>query len=126
MMTNEWMESVNLYVFECAKRMMVAGKKLHQKATGKYEIASLCTPYRMITLMLNIIFGQANGKLYKMSWVPLIYHVAMQGTIFNWADIVANNLSSCIAATLGDMTQRKLEFYMGSYLIDCIYASTHP
>ena len=54
----------------------------------------------------------------------MIYHVAVHGTILNWEDIVANNLSSCIATTLGGMLQRKLEFYMGSYLIDyilCLY-----
>ena len=39
---------------------------------------------------------------------------------FNQADILANSLSSCIAATQGCLTQRKSEFYMGSYLIDCI------
>ena len=72
------------------------------------------------SLMLNKIFGWENGKLYKMSWIPLIYHVAMQGTIFNQANIVANSLSSCAAAAQGGLTQRKSEFYMGSYLIDCI------
>ena len=104
--------------------MMVVGKQLFQKTTGKYKTASLRTPYRITALMLNRIFGQVNGKLYKMSLIPLIYHVAMQGTIFNWVDIVANNLSSCIAVAQGGLTQRKSEFYMGSYLIDyilCIY-----
>ena len=114
------MKSVILDIFECAKRMMVVGKKLCQRATDEYETTSLHTPYRIIALMLNKIFGRANGKLYKLSWIPLIYYVAMQGTIFNWADIVANNLSSCIAATQGGLTQRKSYFYMGSNLIDCI------
>ena len=73
-----WMgEHVNIDFFECAKQMMVAGKKLCQKDTGEYETTSLHTPYRIIALMLNRIFGQENGKFYKMSWIPLIYHVAM-------------------------------------------------
>ena len=46
--------------------------------------------------------------------------MAIQGTIFNWDDIVANNLSSCIVVALGGLLQRKSNFYMGSYLIDCI------
>ena len=70
--------------------------------------------------MLNKILGRENWKFYKMGWIPLIYHVAMQGTIFNWADIVANILSSCIVAALGELLQRQSKFYMGSYLIDCI------
>ena len=48
----------------------------------------------------------------------------MQGTIFNWADM-ENSLSSCIASALGGLTQRKSEFYMGTFLIDCILC-THP
>ena len=57
--------------------MMIAGKQFHQKASGEYENASLDTPYGLIALMLNMIFGRENGKFYKMSWIPLIYHVAM-------------------------------------------------
>ena len=38
---------------------------------------------------------------------------------------MVNSLSSCIAAGLGGLTQRKSEFYMGSFLIDCILC-THP
>ena len=49
----------------------------------------------------------------------------MQVTIFNWADIVASSLSSCIATAQGGLTQRKSEFYMGSYFIDCILC-IHP
>ena len=44
MMTDEWVKSVNLDIFECAKWMMVAGKQLCQKSTGEYEIRSVCTP----------------------------------------------------------------------------------
>ena len=70
--------------------------------------------------MLNRFFGRENGKLYNMSWISLVYHVAMKGTIFNWEYILANKLSSCIAAAQGVLTQRNSEFYMGYYLIDCI------
>ena len=105
--------------------MMIVGNKFLQKAFGEYDISSLRTPYMLIALMLNKIFGRENGKFYKMSWIPLIYHVAIQGTIFNRADIVAKNLSSYIAAALGGLTQRKSEFYMGSYLIYVSYSYTN-
>ena len=106
MMTNDWVKSVNLDIFECAKQTRLAGKQLRQKAIGEYDTASLHPPYRVTTLMLNRIFGRENGKWYKLSWIPLIYHVALEGTIFNWADIVASSLSSCIVATQGGLTQR--------------------
>ena len=107
MMTDEWVKSVNLDAFECAKRMMVVGKQLCQKTTGKYKTTNLCTPYRIIALMvINRMFGQENGKFYNMSWIPLTYHVDIQGTIFNWVDIVETNLLSCIATAQGGLTKK--------------------
>ena len=116
---------MDMGMLDCAKKMMLFGKQFHHKASREYETANFCTLYRLIDLMLNQIFDHANGKFYKISWIPIIYHVAMHGIIFNWADIVANSMSSYIVAALGGLTQRKYEFYMGSFLIDYILC-THP
>ena len=48
------------------------------------------------------------------------FFVATQGTIFNWANIVSNSLSSCISAALGGVSQNNSEFYMSSFRIYCI------
>ena len=124
-MTDDWINSLSLDFFNCVKQMMIAGKQFRQKSSGENETASLHTTYRTIALMLNIIFCQEHGKFYKLSWIPLIYHVAMQTTIFNWADIMEDILSSRVAAALGGLTQRKLEFYKSSFFIECILC-THP
>ena len=100
--------------------MMIPGKKLCTRPSREYETSTLCTTYRFIALMLNIIFGRANGKRFKIGWVPVIFFVATQGTIFNWENIVSKSLSACISAALGGVSQKKLEFYMISILIDCI------
>ena len=63
--------------------MMIEGKQFLQKASHKYETSSLGTRYRIIALILNKSFSREHGKLYKMGWIPFIYHVAMQGTMFN-------------------------------------------
>ena len=83
--------------------MMIVGNPFQQKAASEYENSIFCTPYRLIALMLNTIFDKENGNFNKMGWIALIYHVAMQGTIFNWEDIVAKNLSSCIVGALGGL-----------------------
>ena len=119
-MTEDWIDSLSLNYIECAKLMMIAGNPFRQRSSGEYETASLHTPHRLVALIPNRIFERANGKFYKISWIPLMYHVTMQSTIFNWANIVANGLSSCIGAALRGLLERKSEFYMGSYLIDCI------
>ena len=70
--------------------------------------------------MLNRFFGRSHGKSFKLGWIPIIFHVVTQGTIFNWANIVSNSLSACISSALGGVLQKKSEFYMSSILVDCI------
>ena len=93
-MTEKWIKGLDLDVFNCVKKMIIHGKQFHTNPSEEYENSNLRTPYRLLALMLDRIFDRANGKFYKISWVPLIYFVATRGTIFNWDDIVENNLSS--------------------------------
>ena len=71
--------------------MTTKGKSFRQRASGEYETASLHTPYKLVALMLNRIFIRADGKYYKIGWIPIMYHVTMEGTVFNWEDIIANS-----------------------------------
>ena len=119
-MTEDWLKTINLDLVETLKRMLVPSKSFRTRPSGEYDIATLRTPYRFIAVMLNMIFGRAHGKIFKLGSVPIIFYVATQGTVFNWVNIVSNNLSACIASTLGGVSQKKLEFYMSYILIDCI------
>ena len=76
-------EYLNLDLVETVQRMMIPRNNFHISPSGEYETASLRTPYRLIGLMLNRIFRRANGKNFKIGWVPVIFFVATQGTIFN-------------------------------------------
>ena len=105
---------------ETVKRMMIPGKNFQTRPSGEYDTSTLRIPYRFIALMLNRIFGRAHGKSFKIGWIPIIFYVATQGTVFNWSNIVSNNLSACISVALGEVSQKKSEFYMSSILIDCI------
>ena len=100
--------------------MMIHGKQFCTNPIGEYETMNSCTPYRLIDLKLNQIFGQGNGKFYKTGWVPVIYFVGTRGTIFNWDDIVSHRLFACISATLGGTSQKKSKFYMSYLLVDFI------
>ena len=106
-MTDDWVKKVDMDIMECAKKIMVTGKQLHQKETGEYVSTRLRTPFRIIALMLNRIFCWANGILYKLSWIPLIYYVAFEGTIFNWENIISSSLSSYVFSTQGGITQKR-------------------
>ena len=49
-----------------------------------------------------------------------MYYVAMEGTVFNWDNIATKNLSKSIKAAQKGLKQRKSEFYMSSFLLDCV------
>ena len=99
MITEDWVKAINIDPFEYAKKMMVLGKQLWKKASGEYESHSLRKPFRIISLLLDKIFGRGDGTIYKLNWVPLIYNIAFESTVFNWAFIISDSLSSCSGAT---------------------------
>ena len=103
-LTEIWLKELNLDMVETVKKMMIPGKNFCTGPFGEYETSTLCTPYRFIALMLNRIFEKANGKIFKIGWVPVIFFVATQGTIFNWENIVFNSLSTCISVALGGVS----------------------
>ena len=80
----------------------------------------LQTPFRLITLMLSSLYGRCDGKTYNFGWIPLMYYVEMEGTVFNWADIATKNLSKGIKAAQEGLNQSKSKFYISSFLLDCI------
>ena len=82
-LTEGWLKELGLNLVETMKKMMIPGRNFRTRTSGEYETSTLRAPYRFIVLMLNRIFGKANGKIFKFGWIPVIYHVATQGTIFN-------------------------------------------
>ena len=95
---------------ETLKKMLLQGKHYRYRPTGDYDTKTLRPPYRFIALMLNRIFGRAHGRFFKLEWIPIIFHVATQGTIFNWDNLVSNSLSTCLASALGGEAQKRLSF----------------
>ena len=64
-LTKGWLKDLNLDVVETVKKMMIPGNNFCMRPLGEYETKSLHTPYILIELMLNRIFGRANGKNFK-------------------------------------------------------------
>ena len=55
-----------------------------------------------------------------MGKIPLMYYVAMEGTIFNWEDIATRNLAKCVKTSQEGLKQSKSKKIMSSFLIDHI------
>ena len=106
-MTTEWVKNLKFDYIGTANIMVAEGKTFRNKKFGEYETTNLGTLYRMVVLMLKMIFIMANGRTYTFRWIPLIYYVTMKGTIFNWVDIVTNSLSTTITAAQEGLHQKK-------------------
>ena len=119
-LTESWLKETDMDLVETVKRMMIPGKNFRTRPSGEYDTSTLRAPYKFIALMLNRIFGRAHQKIFKIEWIPVIYFVATQGTIFNWSNIVSNSLSACISVALGGVSQKRSDFWMSSIMIDCI------
>ena len=100
-LSDDWLNSIRMDFIETLKRMLLQGKHYRYRPTGEYDTTSLRAPYRFIALILNRILGGAHGRLFKFEWIPIMFHVATQGTVFNWSSLVSSSLSSWVAATLG-------------------------
>ena len=82
-MTKKWIKELYLDFFDRVRRIVVLEKQFRMKPSGEYETTNLRTPYQLLDLMLNLIFCLDNGRIYKISWAPLIYFVATIGIIFS-------------------------------------------
>ena len=78
--------------------MVDEGKTFRHKQLVEYETTHLRTPFKIIALLLSKLYGRVDGKMYNVGWIPLMYYVAMEGTIFKWADIATRNLDKCVKA----------------------------
>ena len=87
-LSDDWLDSIKMDLVETLKKMLLQGKLYRYRQTGEYDTTSLRAPYRFIALMLNRIFGRAHGRLFKLEWIPIIFHVVTQGIAFNWASLV--------------------------------------
>ena len=119
-MTTEWVKGLKFDYTAKARMMIIDGKNFRNKQPGKYATTHLKTPYRLIVLLLKKIYERADGRFYKFGWIALIYHIAIKGTVFNWANIIAKNLSTTIKEAQEGLHLSKFEFYRTSFLVDCI------
>ena len=119
-MNNNWLNSLTIDYIGVVKMMTIEVNSFRKKESGEYETASLRTPYRLVALMLNRIFSRVDGIFYNIGWIPLMYHVTMEGIVFNWVDIIANSLSPCITPAWEGLHRRNSEFYTGSFMIEFI------
>ena len=56
-LTEKWLKELDLDILDNVQRMMVPGKQFRTRPSREYETTNLWTPYKLLALMLDRIFG---------------------------------------------------------------------
>ena len=103
----EWVKCTKFDYKTTAKMMVAKGNTFRHKKLGEYESARLRTPFKIIALIMRKLYGRDDGKMYNFGCIPLIYYVAMEGTIFNRENIATRNFSKCVKTAHEGLKQNK-------------------
>lgn len=95
-------------------------EKFRVRTDQAYKTEGLCKVYQLIAVMMSQLYGKGERDVFFGTWVPLMYVVATQGTIFNWVSILSSSLRTNIATAKSPPLEQPPEFYMSSYLLDVV------
>jgi hypothetical protein len=71
-------------------------KKFVNRASVWYNTVNLLEPYIFLMALFCCLYGENDcSKLFE-DWIPLVYTIAIYGSIFNWGDIICNQLRTKI------------------------------
>jgi hypothetical protein len=79
-------------------------------------------PYRLLNMMIYMLYGEETSTHFIMEWFPMAYMVVKKG-----AKISTGKASYLLSLQIMFRPQRyeKPGFYMSSYLIDSIFQLIH-
>jgi len=69
---------------------------------------------------MNWLYGRPDIDTMLITWVPIMYIVAIRGTIFNYASILASTLKNNIHTSKNPEADQASKIYMTSYLLDVV------
>jgi hypothetical protein len=73
-------------------------KQFKYRPKGRYPTISLRRPYQYLVSMLCRLYEKPNATQFSLSYMPLIYYCAHEGTSFNWDDILSESLRRVISS----------------------------
>lgn len=71
------------------------------------------------------LYGEKDATHLKEAWVPLLYTIVKEGSVFNWSSILSLTIMDAIARVRYHTPVNPPEFYMSSYLIYIVCAAAN-
>jgi hypothetical protein len=71
------------------------------------------------------LYGEKDVQHFKLEWVPILYQITKEGSIFNWDQILSANIQQAINKTLESPLRYCVGFLMSSYLVDVVCAKKY-
>jgi hypothetical protein len=115
---------VNFYEFHDTSQLMASWWREDNKFTnprnGWYQMISLREPYIYLMALICQLYREKDFSKFLKAWIPLVYTVAIVGSIFNWGAIISKQLSICVQQDQTPKEGGAPMFYMASYVLDVI------
>lgn len=96
--------------------------KFHQTYKNTYMTSSLRNMFQYLIVLCCWIYRQKNVECFLEGWVYMLYQIIYDRKIFNWSDLISQQLKINVNKGKNTPKGKRQQFYMYAYLLDGICA----
>ena len=89
----------------------------------KYSPNKFISLAQYLTVLMSNLHGEVDCTNFKFEWFPVAHGVMSNGIVFNWANILSQNLLKALEKAVRKPHPKGTIFYFPTYLLDVLYAS---
>lgn len=87
----------------------------------KYIPKEFNLPAQFLTAMLSHLHGEADCTTFKVEWIPIAHGVMSVGIVYNWANMLSQNLLKVLERAMRKSDPKGTTFYFSTYLMDVLF-----
>ena len=96
--------------------------KFCQNPNSTYKTKSRIIVYHYLMVMCCRVYGQRSIESFPKGWIYMLYLIITEGKIFNWSNLLSQQLQINLNKVKNSPNGKKPQFYMYAYLLDGICA----
>ena len=89
----------------------------------KYNPKEFNSPAQFLTAMWSRLHGEVDYTNFKAEWIPIAHGVLSVGIVFNWANMLSQNMLKALERAMQKTDPKGTTFYFSAYLMDIMCAS---
>ena len=89
----------------------------------KYSPKEFISSAQYLTMMLSHLHSEVDCTNFKVEWIPIAHGVLSAVVVFNWANMLSQNILKSMERAMQKTNSKGTTFYFSSYLMDVLCAS---